>query len=53
MMTGLPPRTPPAAVNIGYLHAAAAFILWGVLPIYWKHLGAVPAAQLVALARFG
>jgi chloramphenicol-sensitive protein RarD len=35
-------------VNIGYLHAAAAFILWGVLPIYWKHLGAVPAAQLVA-----
>jgi chloramphenicol-sensitive protein RarD len=35
-------------VNIGYLHAAAAFILWGVLPVYWKYLGAVPATQLVA-----
>jgi chloramphenicol-sensitive protein RarD len=35
-------------VNSGYLYAAAAFIIWGVLPIYWKHLGAVPATQLVA-----
>lgn len=35
-------------MNIGYIHAAAAFILWGVLPIYWKHLGSVPATQLVA-----
>ena len=35
-------------MNSGYLYAAAAFILWGVLPIYWKHLGGVPATQLVA-----
>lgn len=35
-------------MNIGYLHAAAAFILWGVLPVYWKQLGALPATQLVA-----
>ena len=35
-------------MNVGYLHAAAAFILWGVLPVYWKQLDAVPAAQLVA-----
>ena len=49
-------RPPPRAavfnrrqhVNIGYLYAAAAFILWGVLPVYWKHLGGVPATQLVA-----
>lgn len=35
-------------MNSGYFYSAAAFILWGVLPIYWKHLGAVPATQLVA-----
>lgn len=35
-------------MNIGHLHAAAAFILWGVLPVYWKHLDIVPATQLVA-----
>ena len=35
-------------MNIGYLHAAAAFILWGVLPVYWKQLASVPATQLVA-----
>lgn len=48
MMAGFPPASPPAPVNIGYLHAAAAFILWGVLPVYWKQLAAVPATQLVA-----
>lgn len=35
-------------MNTGYLHAAAAFILWGVLPVYWKQLDSVPATQLVA-----
>lgn len=35
-------------MNIGYLYAAAAFILWGVLPVYWKQLDVVPATQLVA-----
>lgn len=35
-------------MSSGYFYAAAAFILWGVLPIYWKHLGEVPATQLVA-----
>lgn len=36
------------SLNSGYLYAAAAFILWGVLPIYWKQLDAISAAQLVA-----
>ena len=35
-------------MNSGYLYAAAAFILWGVLPIYWKQLDTIPAAELVA-----
>jgi chloramphenicol-sensitive protein RarD len=35
-------------VNPGYLYAAAAFILWGVLPVYWKHFDTIPATQLVA-----
>lgn len=35
-------------MNSGYLYAAAAFVLWGVLPIYWKQLAGVPATQLVA-----
>jgi chloramphenicol-sensitive protein RarD len=35
-------------LNPGYLFAAAAFILWGVLPVYWKQLDGVPATQLVA-----
>ena len=41
-----PPRR--TALNTGYLYAAAAFILWGVLPIYWKHFDAIDAVQLVA-----
>lgn len=35
-------------MNPGYLYAAAAFVLWGVLPVYWKHFDAIPATQLVA-----
>ncbi|MFM8577877.1 MAG: EamA family transporter RarD [Planctomycetaceae bacterium] len=35
-------------MNPGYLYAAAAFLLWGVLPTYWKQLDAIPTSQLVA-----
>lgn len=35
-------------MNPGYLFAAAAFFLWGVLPVYWKLLDGAPATQLVA-----
>lgn len=31
----------------GMLAAAGAFILWGVLPIYWKLLQAAPAAEIL------
>ena len=32
----------------GFVHAIAAYVLWGVLPVYWKWLGAVPVLQLLA-----
>ncbi|MFM7520471.1 MAG: EamA family transporter RarD [Planctomycetota bacterium] len=35
-------------MNIGHLTAAAAFLMWGLLPIYWKQLETVPSLQLVA-----
>ncbi|WP_320172428.1 EamA family transporter RarD [Maridesulfovibrio sp.] len=31
----------------GLYFAAAAFILWGLLPVYWKALEAVPALELL------
>lgn len=32
----------------GTLYALAAFILWGILPVYWKLLQAVPAGEILA-----
>ena len=34
-------------MNPGILYALAAYVLWGLLPIYWKWLLAVPAVQVV------
>jgi len=35
-------------MNKGILYAASAYTLWGVFPIYFKTLQAVPALQIVA-----
>jgi len=32
----------------GTIYALAAFILWGILPVYWKLLDAVPAGEILA-----
>lgn len=32
----------------GVFAALVAFFLWGVLPVFWKHLGFLPAASIVA-----
>ncbi len=32
---------------LGYLYALAAYFLWGVFPLYWKPLHAIPATQLI------
>jgi chloramphenicol-sensitive protein RarD len=34
-------------MNRGILYAVGAYAIWGLLPIYWKCLSAVPALQLV------
>jgi len=31
----------------GVLYAALAFLIWGLSPIYWKALGAVPALEII------
>jgi len=35
-------------MNKGVVYAAGAYILWGLLPIYWKTLHSVPSVQIVA-----
>lgn len=35
-------------MNKGTIYAAGAYFLWGLLPIYWKLLDEVPAAQILA-----
>ena len=34
--------------RIGALAAVAAFLMWGMFPLYWKQLAAVPAIEVVA-----
>ena len=31
----------------GLLAGMGAFTLWGILPVYWKGLSAVPAAEIL------
>ena len=35
-------------MNKGILYAAGAYLLWGLLPLYWKALHDVPSSQIVA-----
>lgn len=35
-------------MHLGHLCGVAAFLMWGLLPIYWKQLAAVPSLQIVA-----
>ncbi len=37
----------------GILYALAAYGLWGVLPVYWKLLGALPEAEVLAYRVLG
>jgi len=42
------PATPPHESRKGVAYAFAAYLLWGLLPLYLKLLGDVPALQIVA-----
>jgi chloramphenicol-sensitive protein RarD len=35
-------------MNKGILYGLVAFVTWGLFPIYWKWLKAVPVLQLLA-----
>lgn len=35
-------------MNKGLLYALGAYIMWGLFPVYWKWLHAVPAVQLIS-----
>ena len=41
-------REPNPEIRRGYLFGIAAYGLWGVLPIYFKAIAAVPAVDIVA-----
>ena len=32
---------------IGIVYAASAYVLWGLFPLYFSHLAAVPAAEVL------
>ncbi|TVQ29240.1 MAG: EamA family transporter RarD, partial [Spirochaetaceae bacterium] len=38
----------PRSERLGTLAAFLAFLIWGLLPFYWKWLGSVPAAEILA-----
>ena len=42
------PHTPEHPARSGFLFGLAAYGLWGVLPVYFKLLAAIPAVDIVA-----
>lgn len=42
------PSFPRIVMNRGILAAGGAYLIWGLFPIYWKSLAAVPALQIGA-----
>ena len=35
-------------MNRGIIYALAAYLLWGVFPIYWKLIQNIPALEIIA-----
>ena len=46
-MTDAPETSPASTAVLGVISAAAAFLIWGASPIYWKLLKAVPALEIL------
>lgn len=40
-------KNPPQESSAGAVYAASAFLIWGISPIYWRELHAVPALEIV------
>jgi chloramphenicol-sensitive protein RarD len=45
---GRPAVDGPPATDRGLAFGIAAYLLWGVLPLYWKLLDALPAGEILA-----
>lgn len=42
------PKSSRSSVETGVIYAASAFVIWGVIPIYWKEaLGGIDAVEIV------
>lgn len=37
-----------SSVRTGIIYAAAAYVMWGLLPLYWKLLKSIPPEQILA-----
>ena len=46
-MSASPSSTAPASTR-GVLTALGAYLCWGLFPLFWKHLAAVDALELIA-----
>ncbi len=46
--SGATPSDPHALAPGGIAAAGVAYLLWGVLPAYWKRLGAVPPLEVLS-----
>jgi chloramphenicol-sensitive protein RarD len=47
LMKVQPLKNPSGKSSAGAAYAAAAFLIWGISPIYWRELQAVPALEIV------
>jgi chloramphenicol-sensitive protein RarD len=47
LKTARSPSPEPASAE-GLLYAVAAYLMWGLMPLYWKALRAVPAVEVLA-----
>nr|MDQ2659806.1 EamA family transporter RarD [Verrucomicrobiota bacterium] len=43
-----PPSTTPREERSALIAGIAAFVFWGIIPVYWKLLRAVPATEILA-----
>lgn len=43
-----PAFTPHPQARAGAVAAASCYFLWGLVPLYWKHLGAIDAVELIS-----
>ena len=41
-------QAAPGTDRTGFLQALGCYLLWGVMPVYWKLLSAVPALEVLA-----